>query len=70
MSVLNGKLLSGIHCNVRNSFLVPDSCRAMVRNTNRISADFTEDTIKKLLERRLLPLFLEKLEVVLGKYKN
>jgi hypothetical protein len=28
------------------AFLVPDSCWAMVRNGNSISADFTEDTIK------------------------
>jgi len=27
-------------------FLVPDSCRAMVRNGNSITADFTEDTIE------------------------
>ena len=29
------------------TFLVPDLCRSMVRNGYNISADFTEDTIKK-----------------------
>ena len=28
------------------AFLVPDSCRPTERNSNIISADFTEDTIE------------------------
>ena len=37
---------------VRNSFLVADSCWAMVRSGNSISAYFTEDTYQKRLEQR------------------
>ena len=38
------------------AFQIPDSCRMTMRNDN--SADFSGDTIKKLLERRLFLLFL------------
>ena len=37
------------------AFQIPDSCRMTMRNDN--SADFSGDTIKKLLERRLFLLF-------------
>ena len=35
-------------------FLVPDSCWVTVRNGNSISADFSEDTIKKPIRRMLV----------------
>ena len=31
---------------LNKAFLVPDSCRATERNSNRISADVTDDAIK------------------------
>ena len=37
--------------------LVPDSCWSTIRNGNSISADLTEDTIKKWIERLLFLLF-------------
>ena len=43
--------------------LIPYSCWAMVRNSNSINKDFTEDTITTWLERCLFLLFLA---VVLG----
>ena len=49
------------------AFLVPDSCRMTMRNDN--SADFSGDTIKKLLERRLFLLFLDNLAVALEHFK-
>ena len=44
-------------------FGVPESCWATVRYDNSINADVREDTIKKLLERRLLLLFSDNLAV-------
>jgi hypothetical protein len=47
------------------TFLVPDSCRATIRNGNSISGDVSENIIKKLLERRLFMLFLHNLDIIL-----
>ena len=45
--------------------MVPDPGSVTVRNRNSRSADFTEDTIKKLLEQHLFLLLLDNLAVVL-----
>ena len=49
------------------AFRVPDLCRMTMRNDN--SADFSGDTINKLLERWLFLLFLDNLAVALGNVK-
>jgi hypothetical protein len=47
------------------TFLVLDSCLATYRNGNSVSADVTDNSLWKRLERRLFQLFLDNLAVVL-----
>ena len=47
------------------AFVVPDTCRATIRNGNSIGADFSENIINTLLEQRLFLLLLHHLDIIL-----
>jgi hypothetical protein len=50
--------------------MVPHSGSVTVSNRNSRSADFTEDTIKNLLEQHLFLLLLDNLAVVLERFNS
>jgi hypothetical protein len=47
------------------AFLVPDSCRVMIRDGNSIRAEFIEDSVENDIEQCLFQLFSGNLAVVL-----
>ena len=56
-------------CYIRSAmeiaFLVPDSCRVMIRDGNSIRAEFIEDSVENDIEQCLFQLFSGNLAVVL-----